>query len=129
MFLVEQKGGRALKLSKDEDKLICVLYREYLKALDNGTPQEKAAAFGHSVDIQKNLLPGTDPEQVAADCIRLRDEGFVSCFQAKNIAYTVQLENKGIRYMEKRFPKGIEKLEEYMVKTLETAPDEYALFK
>ncbi|MCL2408848.1 MAG: hypothetical protein FWC96_04445 [Oscillospiraceae bacterium] len=118
-----------MKLTRDEDKLICVLYREYLKAIDNGAPREKATAFGHSVDIQKSLLPGIDPEQVAADCIRLRDEGFIGCFQAKNIAYTVQLENKGIRQMEKRFPKGLEKLEEYMVQTLEMAQDGYALFK
>ena len=118
-----------MKLSKDEDKLICVLYREYLKAINNGAPPEKAVAFGHSVDIQKHLLPNADSEQVAADCIRLRDEGFVSCFQAKNIAYTVQLENKGIRNMEKRFPKGIEKLEEHMVKTLDMTLDGYVLFK
>jgi len=118
-----------LKLSKDEDKLICVLYREYLKAINNGAPQEKAVVFGHSADIQKNLLPNSDPEQVAADCIRLRDEGFLSCFQAKNIAYTVQLENKGVRFMEKRFPKEIEKLDEYMVKTLEMVPDGCVLFK
>lgn len=53
-----------IKLTKDSDTLICVLYKSYLEARKNGTSKRDAKTLGGASYIQKNLMPKWSLEDV-----------------------------------------------------------------
>lgn len=107
-----------IKLSKDADALICVLYKNYYQQRKDGVPKSEAKKFKSSYDIQMNLIPKWNPEDVDDTCRELDDKGLLYCFYAENIAWEVHLLDDGIIYMENRFNNDFAKLIEYMTKFL-----------
>ena len=105
-----------ITLSNDNDFLICVLYKEFLKKRKNGISKSVARWLGSSDEIQENLMSNWSKEDVATACWELHNKGFLQCSPGDDIAYTTYLTDEGIIYMENRFSDKIEKILDYISK-------------
>lgn len=103
-------------LTKDSEKLICVIYKEYLKKRKSGISKSDAKMFGSSHSIHENLLPKWSFKDVDDTCRELSRLEFLQCNWADDIAYHVTLSDKGIVYMENRFKNGIEEISDFISK-------------
>lgn len=68
-----------IKLSKDNDFLICSLYKNYLEKVKNGFSKSDARWLGSSDDIQENLLTNWSKDDVATACWELHSKGLLKC--------------------------------------------------
>lgn len=96
-----------MELTKDSEKLICLIYKDYLEKRKSGLSKSKANSFGSSHDIHEKLCPNWIFEDVDDTCRELSRCGLLDCFWADNIAYRVTLSDSGIIYMENRFKNGL----------------------
>lgn len=105
-----------ITLSNDNDFLICVLYKEFIKKRKNGVSKSVARWLGSSDEIQENLMSNWSKEDVATACWELHSKGLLQCSPGDDIAYTTYLTDEGIIYMENRFSDKIEKILDYISK-------------
>lgn len=105
-----------MELTKDAEKMICVLYRDYLEKRNDGIPKSKAISFGSSHNIHQKLFPNMVFEDVDDTCRELSRAKLLNCFWADNIAYNVALSDSGIVYMENRFKNNILKITDFISK-------------
>ena len=94
-------------LTRDEDTLICVLYKTYCDRRKDGLPLNRAAFFGDDDQIQRDLMPKWCIDDITDICWDLESSGFLDVMPGDNKANQVRLNRNGIRYMESRFPDGI----------------------
>lgn len=99
-----------IRITRDADAFICVLYQEYLKARKSGKPIEDSASFGDDAQIQKTLFPKWQLEDVTHLCWYLARKKLLEAYPGDNQANDVSLSEDGIVYMENRFPEGISQL-------------------
>lgn len=92
-----------IRLTKDADALICVLYKEYLERRRSGTPREHAKYFGSSKSIHENLMSKWSFEDVDKTCRELAEANLLECFCADNTVSESVVSDLGISYMENRF--------------------------
>lgn len=111
-----------IRLTKEADALICLLYKNYLQKRNDGVSKKLAKFFGSSVDIQKELIEKWTPDDTDETCWELHRSGLLSCMSADNIAYEVQLTDNGIIYMENRFKDGVNSVLDYLKKIKESVP-------
>ncbi|MNJ25420.1 hypothetical protein D3C77_198650 [compost metagenome] len=105
-----------VKLTKEADALICLLYKEYCEKRKNGAPKDQAKFFGSSEDIHETLTPKLSPADTNDTCWELHRSELLHCFESDDIAYVVQLTDKGIIYMENRFKNGVSEVLDYLGK-------------
>lgn len=96
-----------INLSRDADKLLCVLYKSFLEKRKSGLSKSDAKSFGSSHDIHEELLATWIFEDVDDTCRELSQNGFLDCFWADDIAYHVWLSDQAVVYMENRFKNGL----------------------
>ena len=106
----------SIQLSKDNDFLICTLYKNFLEEVKNGSSKSKARWLGSSDEIQENLLTNWSKEDVATACWELHSKGLLVCSAGDDIAYSTYLTDEGIIYMENRFSNKVEKVVDYISK-------------
>ena len=94
-------------ISKDADKLICTLYREYLERRKNGISKEKARDFKDAESIHKSFFPNSLSDDIRDDCFELKSAGLLDGESADNTLIFVSISNGGIIYMENRFKNGL----------------------
>lgn len=70
----------SIELSKDNDFLICSLYKNYLEKVKNGSSKSDARWLGSSDYIQENLLTDWSKDDVATACWGLHSKGLLKCF-------------------------------------------------
>lgn len=68
-----------ITLSKDNDFLICTLYKNYLEKVKNGSSKSDARWFDSSDTIQENLLTDWSKDDVATACWELDSKGLLKC--------------------------------------------------
>lgn len=68
-----------ITLSKDNDFLICTLYKNYLEKVKNGSSKSDARWFDSSDTIQENLLTDWSKDDVATACWELHSKGLLKC--------------------------------------------------
>jgi hypothetical protein len=95
------------QISKDADKLICILYKEYLVRREHGLPKNESSIFGDSDEIQQSFLSNKNSSDVADTCWELHNAGYLFCHASDDIANEVTLTNDGIVYMENRFKSNL----------------------
>lgn len=105
-----------IQLSKDNDFLICTLYKNFLEKIKNGYSKSEARWLGSSDEIQENLLTNWSKDDVATACWELDAKGLLKCSPGDNIAYTIYLTDEGIIYMENRKLNTINKIIDYISK-------------
>ena len=105
-----------IELSKDNDFLLCTLYKEYLSKVKQGLAKSSARWLGSSDEIQENLLNKWSKDDVATACWELHSKGLLQCQPGDDIAYDTYLTDSGIIYMENRFSNKLEKVIDYIAK-------------
>lgn len=105
-----------MNLTKDSQKLICILYKSYLEKRKSGYSKSNANNFGSSHDIHKNLCSNWLFDDVDDTCRELSNIGLLNCMWADNIAYIVRISDQGIIYMENRFKNGLVGVIDFLTK-------------
>lgn len=105
-----------MKLTKDSDRLICLLYKDYLERRKSGESKSIARTFGSSHDIHNRLVPDQIFDDVDDTCRELSRAGLLDCMWADNIAYFVTISDDGIIYMENRFKNGLMSVVDFLTK-------------
>lgn len=103
-----------VKLTKDTDALICLIYKYYLGIRDNGIPKSEAKILGSSEDINNNIIPDWSFDDVDDTCRELHRVDLLSIEYADDVCYEVVLTDEGIAYMENRFSNKLDKLVNYI---------------
>lgn len=103
-----------IQLSKDNDFLICSLYKNFLEKIKKGFSKSEARWLGSSDEIQENLLTNWSKDDVATACWELHSKGLLECTPGDDIAYDTYLTDNGIIYMENRFSNKINKIIDYI---------------
>lgn len=105
-----------MELTKDAEKLICLLYKSYLQKRKSGIPKSEATCFGSSHNIHEQLCPELIFEDVDDTCRELSRADLLNCSWADNTAYHVTLSDNAIIYMENRFKNGLAEVLEFVEK-------------
>ena len=98
------------RLTKDADKLLCILYKDYLIKVKNGLSKSKSSYFGDSNEITTKYLPNCHPEDVAKTCWELHSSGYLTCSSGDDLANHVTFTPNGIAYMENRFKNNLKEV-------------------
>ncbi|MPM30228.1 hypothetical protein SDC9_76776 [bioreactor metagenome] len=96
-----------IRITRDADAFICVLYREFLKSRKLGKTMDDSVLFGDDDAIQKELFPKWKIEDVTRICWYLAGKELLEAYPGDGKANCVSLSEEGIVYMENRFPEGI----------------------
>jgi hypothetical protein len=96
-----------MRLTKESDALISLIYKEFLNKRESGLSRAKSKHFGGSPNIQRDIAPKWSFEDVDELCRELDRAGLLNVQYADNIAYKVHLSDEGIVYMENRFKDGL----------------------
>ncbi len=102
------------ELTKDADRLLCLLYKQYLEKHKAGIPKVEAKLMGGSDDVQRDLLPKVSVEDVDETFRELDRAGFLSVNYYDDLAYSSQLTDLSIVVMENRFKDGLKGVLEFL---------------
>lgn len=109
-------------MSKDADKLIAVMYKEYLRRRKDGDSKAKAKHYGSSHSINKELIPKWKFEDVDDTCRELHRLGLVSVLYADNVCCEISLTDAGVTHMEHKLGKKIESVISYINQLAQLIP-------
>lgn len=98
------------ELSRDTNKLIDVLYKEYLERIKKGSSKRDAKMIGGSDYIQKVLINKWKKNDIDDMCRELDRNGYVQCVYGDGSVDKLILLDSTIIYMESRFKTGIKKV-------------------
>lgn len=107
-----------VKLTKDADKLLCLIYKDYLERRENGLPKLSAKAYPERADWPKSLADQFSAEDVRDTLRELKSNGLIRYYLYGGFALTDQ----AIVYMENRFPNGVAQVLEWMGKIKGAVP-------
>lgn len=111
-----------IRVTKDSDALICLLYKQYCQQRKNGVPKSSAKMFGSSDEIQKTIAPKWTFDDVDETCRELHRAELIECFYADNVVQDCWLSDYGIIYMENRFKDGLNSVLDYLEKIRNILP-------
>lgn len=94
------------EITKDADKLICLIYQAYLEDRRNGIPKNLAKYAGSSKEIFERHLIWT-LEDVDETCRELNRANFLEILYADNLVNDSYITDEALVYMENRFPNGL----------------------
>lgn len=101
-------------MTKDADRLICMLYKSYLEKRKSGEAKSSARFFGNSDEIRQAFLPGWSSGDMSDECWSLCRKGMLTCEQGDDLANEVCISDDGIIYMETRFANGLKEIISYI---------------
>lgn len=111
-----------INLTKDAEKLICVVYKSYLEKRKNGITKANAKNLGNSHLIHEQFFPKWLFKDVDDTCRELSRAGLLDCKWANNTGYLVRISDKGILYLENRFKNGLKEVIEFLAGILPSIP-------
>lgn len=103
-----------LKLSKDADALICLIYKHYLDLRNDGISKSEAKLLGSSENLNTIIIPEWSFDDVDDTCRELDRANFLSIIYASDTCSEIFLTDDGIVYMENRFQDKIKNLIDYI---------------
>lgn len=101
-----------LELTKDADKVICYIYKEYLERRKHGISKSEAKEFDGNFYINVKALSNWSSADMSDTIQELHDKGFIK----KNVIGDFSLLNSTVIYMENRFKKGLEEITDFISK-------------
>lgn len=105
-----------IRISKDANALICLIYKYYLELRSNGVSKSKAKSLGSSKNINQNIIPEWSFDDVEEACRELHRNALLDISYYDNICSIVHLSDDGIVYMENRFSDKLKSLLDYIDK-------------
>lgn len=112
----------SIKLTKDADALVCLLYKEYCQKRKDGVSKLYAKMFSGSEEIQKTIAPKWSFEDVNEICNELSRVSFLKCLHGDGIVQHCSLTDDAIIYMENRFKDGLDSVLDYLAKIRNILP-------
>jgi len=103
-----------IRLTKEADALICVIYEKYLEKRANKVPKQNAKSFGDIHELHSDICSSWLKEDTIETCKELSNSGLLNIFYSDNIPYVITLEDEGLRYMENRFGDKAQRVLEYI---------------
>ena len=97
-------------LSKDADKLICVLYKEFLNRRKSGTSKSDARRFRDGIIPTLSPISTWLPEDITDTMLELANADFLRI----TIGGDCDLTDVAIIYMENRFKDGLKEVMEFI---------------
>lgn len=94
------------ELTKETQKLICLVYKEYLERRKNGFSRDNSAFFRFNFAKDIPQLLKYNPDDIESCLTELSKKGYVK----KYVDGGFKLESKGIVMMENRFKNGIKEI-------------------
>ena len=90
-------------LTKDADKMLRALYKEYQKRRNEGMSNLEAKLFCSSSDIHTEILPEWSFSDVDETCGELSSAGLLNCLYGDDVVQMAVLTDDAIAYMENRY--------------------------
>lgn len=106
----------SMELTKDADKFLCVLYKEYLQRRKNGQSKSSSKEF-KSEELEK-LFPDECSEDLMEYVAELQQAFNISV----DILGGISLSDESLIFMENRFPNGIASILDWMAKIKNAVP-------
>lgn len=107
-----------ITLTKDSEKLICIMYKNYLEKRKSGIDKKRAIFFISSHTIHEELIPEWSFSDVDDTCRELSRAGVITCRWADNTAHYIVISDLGIAYMENRFKDGLISVIDFLSKLI-----------
>ena len=101
-----------MQLTKDADKLICCIYREYLEKRKSGSSKANAKEFDANFYKDVKDISNWDSSDVSDTLSELKNAGFIKLY----ITDDFSLNDEAIIYMENRFKNGLNELTDFISK-------------
>ena len=105
-----------IKLSKDNNLLICTLYKSYLQQVKDSSSKSISRQFGSSDELQETLFPTWSKDDVATACWELHSKGLLNCQAGDDIANYVYITEEGIIYMQNHKLNTIKEIADFIDK-------------
>jgi len=105
-----------IRLTKDAEYMVCLLYKVYKERRKNGIPKSNAKRIEGSNYIRNELLKDWSIEDIDETLYELKRANFLTCHSADDMVYIAFLNDEAIIYMENRFVDGLTGVLEYMAK-------------
>lgn len=99
-------------LSRDADKMICTLYRDYLERRKNGRPKREARQFEEIIYWGAKKMPKVHPLDLEETFKELNRTFHFKTYINGNF----ELNDDCVIYMEGRFKKGLKEVIEFLAK-------------
>ncbi len=99
-----------MELTKDTDKIFCLVYKEYLNRKKLGFSKDLSVKFEHPEALQLDFLQEFHADDIHSSVRELSQNNMIR----KYINDSFKLSDKGIIYMENRFKNGIKEILEYI---------------
>lgn len=111
-----------VKLTKDSDTLICLMYKDYCESRKSGVNKYTAKHFGSCEDIHVTLTPNWSLDDTLETANELRRAGFIDCRYGDGTITDSWMTDDGIIYMESRFENNVNSVIEYISKIKNLIP-------
>ena len=99
-------------MTKDADKMLCCLYKEYLNRINAGSSKTSARAFTGEYVTSDDILSKWHPDDADATRNELKRAGYLKVYISGNF----QLTDESICYMENRFKNGLYEVVDFVTK-------------
>ena len=101
-----------MELTKDADKMICVIYKTFLQARKNGCSKAEARRFNASALEEFPAFEDWHPRDISDTLLEIGRLGLVRIY----IGGDFELSDSGIIYMENRFKNGLLEVTDFISK-------------
>ncbi len=91
------------ELTKDADKMLCCLYKEYLQRIKSGNSKNASKLFNIEYTRTDNVLSQWHNDDVLATRNELSKKGLLKAYVSGNF----ELTDEAVSYMENRFKNGL----------------------
>ncbi len=99
-----------IELTKDADKMLCCLYKEYLQRIKYGNSKSSSRFFKMEYTKSDSILSQWHHDDVCATRNELKNNGLLKV----QISGNFELTDNAISYMENRFKSGIAEVTKHL---------------
>ena len=104
--------GKSMQLTKDTDKMLCLIYEEFLGRRKSGLPKSTAKAFEHPSALQEQFLQGILEDDIHDALIELSQNDLIRLYYDHGFL----LNDSAIIYMENRFKNSLKEVTDFISK-------------
>lgn len=96
---IHNQEGNTMQLTNDTDKMLCLIYDEFLNRKKGGIPKREAICFSRPSVLQTEFLQGIHEDDIYDSLIELANSGLIKLYYDCGFL----LNDSAIIYMENRF--------------------------
>lgn len=100
-------------MTKDSEKLLCLMYKHYLSRIKDGISKAGAKSFG-GLGVICALVPNEKSENVLETCRELGRSGMLRNTYASNTIYRSIITDEAIEFMENRLKNGLKDISSFL---------------